>query len=130
VTQQVRGGDLVGRLGGEEFALLLPDTAIAGAVAAGERIRLAAAMCHAREDGSPVPLSVSVGVAEADEGQEGIETLMARADRALYAAKAAGRNRVFADAPDGARPSGLAPAGSLPPALAQDEPDGGSAAGG
>lgn len=125
-----REGDVFARLGGEEFALLLPDTAITGAVAAGERIRLAAAMSHAREDGSPVPLSVSVGVAEADEGEEEIEPLLARADRALYAAKAAGRDRVVADPPAVARSSGHAPAGNLSPALAQDEPGGGSAAGG
>jgi predicted signal transduction protein with EAL and GGDEF domain len=98
-------------------------------VAAGERIRLAAAMCHAREDGSPVPLSVSVGVAEADDGEEGVAPLLARADRALYAAKAAGRNRVVADAAvprDGA----LAPVAELPSALAPEEPGGGTASGG
>jgi diguanylate cyclase (GGDEF)-like protein len=124
-----REGDVFARLGGEEFALLLPDTAIAGAVAAGERIRLAAAMCHAREDGSPVPLSVSVGVAEADDGEDGVAPLLARADRALYAAKAAGRNRVVADA-SAPRAGGLDPAAELPSALAPEEPGEGAASGG
>lgn len=125
-----REGDVFARLGGEEFALLLPDTASAGAVAAGERIRLAAAMSHAREDGSPVPLSVSVGVAEADEGEEGIEPLLARADRALYAAKAAGRDRVVADSGDRPVAAPATPATGLPASLARKGADGEPAGGG
>jgi len=89
-----RETDLAARLGGEEFALLLPGTDLAGAVAAAERIRQELA-------GSALPavgaVTVSLGVANCpgDGGNE--EELIRAADERLYAAKAAGRNQVCAE---------------------------------
>lgn len=91
----LRTVDVFGRLGGEEFLIVLPDTDLAGARACAERVRAALAA-------QPVPglppdqcLTVTIGVVRAAPGDTPRETL-ARADRALYAAKAQGRDRVMA----------------------------------
>ena len=85
--------DMIGRFGGEEFLVLLPGSNRRQAQDAGERIRRGVeARCAAVAD-APVALTVSIGVAERHAGDTP-ETLLARADRALYAAKEAGRNRV------------------------------------
>jgi diguanylate cyclase (GGDEF)-like protein len=81
----VRKTDLVARYGGEEFAILLPDCGLADAVEIAGRLRTA------QPEGT-----CSLGVAQWD-GREDVTTLVARADRALYAAKEAGRDRVRAD---------------------------------
>lgn len=84
--EQLRTSDEFARLGGEEFAAFLPETDRAGAVAIAERIRSAA-------EGTGV--TVSVGVAEWQQGMS-LDSLYARADKLLYEAKQAGRNRVVA----------------------------------
>lgn len=89
----LRASDVVARIGGEEFAVLMPESDQAVAVAIGERIRAEAAV--ELPNGK---LTTSVGVAEWD-GRESFESWFARADRALYRAKAAGRNRVEAAEP-------------------------------
>ncbi len=91
----VRGSDLVARYGGEEFALLLPQTGRAGAAAIAERIRHAIAAAPIPVDGEEsVHLTVSAGIAAyPEDGAEG-EALLAAADKALYAAKRDGRNRI------------------------------------
>jgi diguanylate cyclase (GGDEF)-like protein len=84
-----RGYDLLARYGGEEFALILPQTNTAAAAAAAERLRAAV-------EGADMPLqrmTLSIGVASFDPAR-GTADLVSAADRALYAAKAAGRNRV------------------------------------
>lgn len=91
--------DLVGRLGGEEFALLLPGQGASAAIAVAERLREALAeqdMTVADRDGAELALRVtaSFGVAEHPAGGGGLEALLAAADAALYAAKHAGRNCV------------------------------------
>lgn len=83
--------DLVARWGGEEFVILLPDTLLAPAVDVAERIRLAFAGETAPEVNRPI--TVSFGIATVRPG-DSAETLLARADAALYRAKESGRNRV------------------------------------
>lgn len=90
----VREADIVGRLGGEEFAMVFDGTALAGARSFAERLRerIAAVPCEYGED--LISVTISQGVAEFS-GQESVESLLARADAALYAAKRSGRNRVM-----------------------------------
>lgn len=87
--------DLAGRLGGEEFVLLLRDTALPDALACAERLRAAIAAVELRTSGSVVNFTCSFGVGEWTPG-ETVDDLLRRADLALYQAKAAGRNRVAA----------------------------------
>ena len=88
--------DVVARLGGEEFAVLLPSADLRGAHAVGERCRLAVEMSEVNADGATIRYTISGGVATMDEETSGLDELMKRADAALYAAKAAGRNRIEA----------------------------------
>jgi diguanylate cyclase (GGDEF)-like protein/PAS domain S-box-containing protein len=86
--------DVVARWGGEEFLLLLPSTSTAQAMIAGERVRAAIeAAATAYRDTAPIRVTVSIGAATL--GDEIPAELIRRADTALYAAKAAGRNRVI-----------------------------------
>jgi diguanylate cyclase (GGDEF)-like protein len=96
---QLREGDLIGRFGGEEFAVLLPHTAAteAGRVAERLRGRIAdepIAVGDGRDTGVLVDITVSVGVAELAEAGQDLDELLAAADAALYQAKDAGRNRI------------------------------------
>ncbi len=93
-----RRGDRVARIGGEEFAVILPDTDTAGAMTMAERIRAGVRdlrIRHQRSVGGLVTVSVGVAVSGGDEGPPSIDALVGRADAALYAAKAAGRDRVM-----------------------------------
>jgi diguanylate cyclase (GGDEF)-like protein len=93
-TSQLRPTDLLARLGGEEFACLLPDTARPDALAVAERVRVAfEATTHDAGD-VPFNVTVSVGMAVADSSDIELPTLLVTADRALYRAKQQGRNRV------------------------------------
>jgi two-component system, cell cycle response regulator len=96
--RQVRSVDLVGRLGGEEFLVVMPETNSAGAAVVAERLRAAVAdePFVLPAGGKSLPITVSIGVAVTGDGQEGLEDVLKRADDALYAAKNAGRNRVVA----------------------------------
>ncbi len=90
----VRQQDMVGRLGGEEFALLMPETEIEPATLLAERLRTAvAALNVVLLSGERVSLSASFGVA-ALCAEDSVDTLLARADAALYVSKNGGRNRV------------------------------------
>ena len=91
----VRASDLACRFGGEEFAMLFPNTAAAAARIVAERIRRALERARFEMDGRDFWVTVSAGVADAT-ATEGLDPskLLARADQALYAAKAGGRNRV------------------------------------
>lgn len=97
----LRAVDCVARLGGDEFAVLLPETGLGHAAGVGNKlqkaVRTAAADLPAAAGQPPLTLSIGVTVMSEDES---FETALARADAALYAAKAAGRNRVQALAPE------------------------------
>jgi diguanylate cyclase (GGDEF)-like protein len=92
VAASMRPGDLFARLGGEEFACLLPDTTTTQALQAAERVRREFAAT--RLPALDLNPTVSVGVAMANEAGRTLSVLLATADRALYRAKAEGRNRV------------------------------------
>lgn len=95
LTAGVRCTDLVARLGGEEFIVLLPNTASEGALAAAEKLRHAIRAQQLLVQGLRVPVSASIGVSGLDKVQRGVlEDLYAAADQALYVAKHAGRDRV------------------------------------
>ncbi len=89
-----RSSDAAARIGGEEFAVLMPETTLEQARLVGERLRvaIAEAVCHSR--GHHLKLTVSIGAAEATASMAGIHVLMKRADEALYQAKSRGRNRI------------------------------------
>ncbi len=93
LQESLRKMDLIARIGGEEFAALLPSTSGADACLAAEHCRLAVAAHEFQRDGLRLPMTVSIGVAMVDLPDDG-DSLLSRADQALYAAKLAGRNRV------------------------------------
>jgi diguanylate cyclase (GGDEF)-like protein len=94
-THELRDGDHFARLGGEEFAALLPATGVDVAAGVAEQIRTTtAAAAFADEHGTDVPLSVSIGVTELAPDDDRPLDVLNRADKALYLTKASGRNRV------------------------------------
>jgi len=93
IASTIRKSDLAGRYGGEEFLVIAPETADKGAVTLAERIRETVAT-GARESSSLPAVTVSIGVATTELGVGSAQELIGRADKALYAAKDAGRNRV------------------------------------
>ncbi|GIX37286.1 MAG: hypothetical protein KatS3mg127_0525 [Silanimonas sp.] len=96
---QARASDLVGRLGGEEFVILLPGTRLAEALGLAERLRATVAATPADLGGGiEWPLTISIGVAERLPGDTEVRSLLRRADDAMYEAKRSGRNRVVAAA--------------------------------
>jgi diguanylate cyclase (GGDEF)-like protein len=106
----LRSFDLIGRLGGEEFAVVIADGRYDNAVAVAERIRSDFAAATAVVDGHPVAATASIGISLIRQPAEAV-SLLGEADRALYRAKDCGRNRVeAADEPSSGRPD-TAPAG-------------------
>lgn len=90
--------DIIGRIGGEEFAVLLPSTGSRLSIQVAERIRSALATTPVQpENGNAFNFTVSCGVATLNEKDEDIDSLLIRADRALYLAKNKGRNRVCSE---------------------------------
>ena len=92
LRSSLRESDFVGRYGGEEFLLLLPDTGRDQAVVVAEKVRVAVASLGLSEISQPV--TASLGVATVPDDAADADTLIRAADRALYAAKGNGRNRV------------------------------------
>ena len=90
----MRGSDLIGRIGGEEFAAVLHDTTGERALAVAERIRQNFATAAQEVDGRPVCATVSIGVVHCEAQVLDVPELLAQADQALYCAKENGRNRV------------------------------------
>jgi len=90
----VRSADLIGRLGGEEFAAVLYDVSREKAVALAERVRSAFAEAATEVDGRPVSATVSIGMVVNEDQPLDVPALLGQADEALYYAKERGRNRV------------------------------------
>jgi diguanylate cyclase (GGDEF)-like protein len=120
--EQLRSYDLAGRFGGEEFAIILPQTRPDQAMAIAERLRthVADLAIGVRDDGRPggdrIRLTISVGVATLDDGSHELGALIAAADGALYGAKQAGRNRTRAA-------TGTSPLAEMIPAARSAPPD-------
>jgi diguanylate cyclase (GGDEF)-like protein len=91
----MRGGDILARFGGEEFVVMVPGTLADGATAA-ERVRMAFEVTGREVDGRPLAATVSVGAVSGEAGAD-VALMLARADAALYRAKANGRNRIALD---------------------------------
>ena len=91
--ETLRGVDILGRIGGEEFVALLPETGIEDALYAAERLRATVESMEIVAGKTPLSVTISLGVAQW-EGAENLEGLLGRADAALYRAKETGRNRV------------------------------------
>jgi len=100
VRENIRGVDLACRLGGEEFVIVMPDTDLAKAYHVAERLRASiAGRPFALDGGAAAPeVTTSVGVSSLERTGDNPESLLRRADQALYRAKRDGRNRVIADA--------------------------------
>jgi diguanylate cyclase (GGDEF)-like protein len=92
--QSIRSSDLIGRLGGEEFAAVLYDTNRDKAMAVADRIRESFAQASLEVDSRPVGATVSIGLVHCQEAVLDVPQLLAQADQALYYAKERGRNRV------------------------------------
>jgi two-component system, cell cycle response regulator len=96
LVRTMRSSDVVARWGGEEFVVALPSTPLAGATLVAERVRAELEAADIRDgNGDRVPVTASFGVAELG-GAEQLDSLVDRADRAMYRAKSGGRNRVCA----------------------------------
>ena len=93
IRKVIRKPDIPGRIGGEEFAILLPNTYLEGALALAERLRRESEEITIPTSKVPVTITISIGVAYLDTG-DAIDNLLKKADQALYQAKNLGRNRV------------------------------------
>jgi diguanylate cyclase (GGDEF)-like protein len=92
LRSSLRPTDVLGRIGGEEFAILLPQTTHEGAMTLAERLRAAIASLAIDFAGQRIPITVSVGVAGGRQAD--LTNLLSEADAGLYRAKKAGRNQV------------------------------------
>ena len=102
--EHTRSSDLVGRYGGEEFVLVLPETTVDEAMAVAEKLRLSVLKRHFETGAGDLRVSVSIGVAGGPGPSLRVDQLLRDADAAMYAAKSLGRNQtyVFAEADDDA----------------------------
>ena len=96
ILQASRENDLPGRIGGEEFIVVMPDTDVQGAIRLADRIRAQIEFSPASWNNAPISLTVSIGVSEILRSDPRSQDSLERADQALYAAKHEGRNRVLA----------------------------------
>ncbi|MDO7896662.1 GGDEF domain-containing protein [Pseudomonas citrulli] len=93
LRKRLRGSDFIARFGGEEFVLLVPDTPLAAGTKLAEALRAAIEACPFHFKGEPVTVTVSMGLTAFKPGEHS-DSVLKRADQALYRAKSAGRNRV------------------------------------
>ncbi len=90
---RLRSTDLIGRLGGEEFGILMPDTDIEGARQLAEELRKIIEETPIQVEGHRITLTISLGITECRTDDSGPDAVLSRTDQALYLAKSAGRNR-------------------------------------
>jgi diguanylate cyclase (GGDEF)-like protein len=95
IKNTIRSEDFLFRLGGEEFAVMLPETAKLAAFDTAERIRIAISKIVIQTPIDPLSFTISIGIAENTSEDNGIDLILKRADEALYQAKLSGRNRVI-----------------------------------
>ena len=93
-SEGIRNVDILGRQGGEEFIVLMPETSTKGAFKVAERLRASISETPLKTSGPTISLTISVGVGVQETATTNIESLMKIADIALYKSKRAGRNRV------------------------------------
>ena len=98
IGRSVRDEDALGRLGGEEFAITLPETSEAAAHALADRLRRTVRQLSFEGRDGPFRVTISMGVAAARPGERSLAAALKRADAALYRAKASGRDRVVREA--------------------------------
>ena len=94
IGNELRQTDVVARYGGDEFVALLSETPASGALEVSSRIKEAVAACRLDHGHKPVTMSVSIGIASYPDDGHNIDSLLMRADRAMYLAKQGGRNGV------------------------------------
>ncbi|MBA1146490.1 diguanylate cyclase [Ectothiorhodospiraceae bacterium WFHF3C12] len=94
VSDRLRPADVIGRVGGEEFLVLLPETSLVEARTAAERMREAVASSSVRVNGASIGITVSIGVAEFGPDAETLDSWLSSADKRLYLAKRWGRDQV------------------------------------
>ncbi len=92
--ERLRGSDVLGRIGGEEFSIFLPDTPLQGALQLAENLRLAVEQCQPCIGSTRLTITASIGVATRSLDAQNMEVIQQHADQAMYQAKKAGRNRV------------------------------------
>jgi len=95
-SAHLRANDVLGRLGGEEFGVLLPETSMAEAVKMAERLRTVVSQIRLKTDHGKLDFTASLGVAAWQPDDETDDTVVNRADAALYVSKEQGRNRATA----------------------------------
>ncbi|MCW9024283.1 MAG: GGDEF domain-containing protein [Gammaproteobacteria bacterium] len=94
LKNSIRDIDVLGRIGGEEFALVLPETILSGAAELAERLCHDTAMLTIKKGNKDIRFTSSIGIVDCRDEDETLDNLLLNADHALYAAKANGRNRV------------------------------------
>jgi len=99
MSRNVRGNDVLARIGGDEFALLLHECSTENAMRVADKIRESVETASREIVGEEAFVGASVGIAPLDAATRDAATVLDQADRACYAAKAAGRNAVVAAAP-------------------------------
>jgi two-component system cell cycle response regulator len=100
IKKSIRGTDLACRFGGEEFVIIMPETDMAIATIVAERLRrrIASEAFTIQQGAGAISVTISIGIATLDAADDTANTILKRADQALYRAKRDGRNRVVADA--------------------------------
>ncbi len=93
----LRLSDIIGRIGGEEFAVILPETELSGAMIIGERIRKRVEALDIIHKECKIKITISIGASSSSKDDLSIDEVLQRADTALYRAKENGRNRIYSD---------------------------------